>query len=160
MLETLFQKWAAAQTPPKPLPPIIASQENPYLQALKLAEITEATFYQRQARRVRTWFYYHPDCKQLLLPLDWRDVQVRGETLIDVDARFDADWFERVGDIERPEHRLAEIEEYGDALSMAAAMNNAAYQSEILTAYPLPTMKIRKPRSSVSDKQLSLNLAI
>lgn len=156
---TLFQSWAAGQTPPKPLPSVIATLENPYLQALKLAEHTEATFYQRQERRVRTWYHEHPKCNQMLLPLDWRDNQLRGESLIDADSRFGRGWFERVSDVERPEHRLEEIETYNDALTLANVLISPEWRREVLAEYPLPKVQPRKPKAQALEKQLALNLS-
>lgn len=175
-MKTLFQKWCEENNK-APLPEQYHAQENPYLQALKLAEIREATFQQRQARRVRTWFHYHPECKQLLLPLDWRDDQVRGASFIDVDMRHGHGWFDRavgvrvsidnqtleIKEDERPEHRLSQSESYNNALAVARAMGSARYQAEI-TAFVQQEEAERKAKrvrkSKVSDKQLSLDMVI
>lgn len=145
-MKTLFQSWCE-NNDKKPLPQQYQQQENPYLQTLKLAEVRSATFQQRQARRVRTWFENHPECKGELLPLDWRDQQLRSEeTAIDTESRSGNGWFDKttgfrvvvdsvsleIHEVDLPEHRLSEVDSLDKPLAIAAAMNTEAYRREIL----------------------------
>jgi hypothetical protein len=164
---TLFQSWI--ETSEKtPLPAPYRQHENPYLQTLKLAEIQSSTFEQRQARRVRTWFARHPECKQMLLPLDWRDQQLRSDsTLISVEHRASRKWFDTVVGVriaetddliaENPSKRMNEPDALDYAIEMASAISSRDYMQSVLEEYPLVAasdgsiVNKRKPRKE-ADK--------
>lgn len=160
---TLFEQWCTANNK-APLPAYLRKQENPYLACLKLAEIQEDTFYQRQERRVLSWYDAHPACKQMLLPMDWRDESLRSKEPIDIQERFGRGWFDRVtaakhhADGERPEHRPAEIETFDKALAIADYMNSDAYRREIETEFI--RKKGRRKALKASNYQLELDLRI
>lgn len=178
---TLFTKWADAHNKP-PLPVALRQQENPYLACLKLAEVREKTFDSRNARRVRAWFESHPACNQMLLPLDWRDVDLRGSEMVDVEARHGRGWFDKATGVrvyfdsqtleikedDRPEHRLEQRETYNDALALATALGSAAYRREILEEFPLTVKNgalvnkntTNKKKAKLDNKQLELDLSM
>ncbi len=172
-MKTLFQKWCEDNE--RPALPAQYQQENPFLAVLKLAEVQTATFEQRQSRRVRTWFANHPECRQTLLPIDWREQQLRGETLIDTESRAGSGWFDKATGVKVFSEEFAynpyPIETFDNALEMATALNSPAYKREIMEEYPLvkagdgsmvnaAKRKGRKPRTKTSDKQMELELII
>lgn len=144
--------------------------ENPYLICLQAARQQETTFYQRQETTVRQWYEAHPICKQMLLPLDWRDEQLRSsDKFIAIEERHGRGWFDLVVglrhaaavlvDEERPEHRLAELECFDEPIQMAAAMSSAAYQVDIRRAEAEGAFRkqsSRRRKAEPSEKQLKL----
>lgn len=164
---TLFEEWRKANNK-APLPAYLQQHENPYLQCLKLATVNEDSFAQKQERRVLAWYEKHPECRQLLLPLDWRGVQMRSShEYIDITERFGHGWFDKVsGGHERPEQRLKEVDSLDNALAMAAALNSDWHKREILDEYPLEMnaegklVNRRKKKKAEKPKQLVLDLRV